>query len=65
MSLQQKVDVNYWKPITILHASGRNVVTVFSSQRNIEVHKTLIVNLLLNIVLPVIKPKTLKQNKIP
>ena len=65
MSLQQKEDVNYWKPITILHASGRNVVTVFSSQRNIEVHKTLIVNLLLNIVLPVIKPKTLKQNKIP
>ena len=65
MSLQQKVDVNYWKPITILQASGRNVVTVFSSQRNIEVHKTLIVNLLLNIVLPVIKPKTLKQNKIP
>ena len=65
MSLQQKEDVNYWIPITILHASGRNVVTVFSSQRNIEVHKTLIVNLLLNIVLPVIKPKTLKQNKIP
>ena len=65
MSLQQKEDVNYWKPITILHASGRNVVTVFSSQRNIEVHKTLIVNLLLNIVLPVIKPKTLKQNKTP
>ena len=65
MSLQQKEDVNYWKPITILHASGRNVVTVFSSQRNIEVHKMLIVNLLLNIVLPVIKPKALKQNKIP
>ena len=65
MSLQQKVDVNYWKPITVLQASGRNVVTVFSSQRNIEVHKMLIVNLLLNIVLPVIKPKALKQNKIP
>ena len=65
MSLQQKVDVHYWKPITILQASGRNVVTVFSSQRNIEVHKMLIVNLLLNIVLPVIKPKALKQNKIP